>query len=106
MCISSGVQVGSLMPSSLASCEFAWDRVVFPRCSLPSAHGQKQMDDLNNHELLWMLTRVISGYWDHNSFFFFFLLTALPLDASLLLLISLQDWGGGQFASFLLTFLH
>lgn len=59
------------MPSSLASCEFAWDRVVFPRCSLPSAHGQKQMDDLYNHELLWMLTRVISGYWDHNSFFFF-----------------------------------
>lgn len=48
-----------------------------------------------------MLTWVIVGYWGHGSFF---LLTALPSGASLLLFISLQDWGGGSFARFLVTF--
>lgn len=54
---SNGVQVGSLLLPSLVSCELPCDRVVCPRCSLPSAHWAKAYGFcLTVSSYLWMQT--------------------------------------------------
>lgn len=95
--LSSGVQVGSLLPP-LASCELACDPTVCPRCSLPSAQWAKSTCSVLSMNYLWMQTGVISGVlrpW------LSFLLTAL-----LLLSISFKDWEEGESNRFLVTFLQ
>lgn len=58
--LSSGVQVGSLLPP-LASCELACDPTVCPRCSLPSAQWARSTCSVLSMNYLWMQTGVISG---------------------------------------------
>jgi len=97
--LSSGVQVGSLLPP-LVSCELAYDTVVCPRCSLPSAQWAKSTGSVLSMNYLRMQTGVISGVlrpW----LSLFFLLTAL-----LLLSVSFTDWEEGESNRFLVSFLQ